>query len=333
MKVFKSSLPLYLVIILICGAFAGGKLILGEKQAATTQVKVENCPGTMQQIRLEDYEFVHPLLLTDVPEESESLNEIKSKVLSYINQAQSSAQADEVSVYFRRLNNGAYFCINPNTTYNPASMIKIVYLITYIKMIEKNPAVINQKIYFERHYSQGNNQNIKDFELKERTNYSVKELLLAMIMHSDNDATMLLSQNMNNQIYNKIFTDLDIPIPNPAAEYFINATDFSKFFRVLYSAAYSNTDLSEFALELLTKSTFQDGLRKGLEPNVVMAHKFGERIIGQKAQLHEFGIVFYKGSPYLIGVMTKGNALPQLSQIIGDISRIAFDNYKALANS
>ena len=59
-----------------------------------------------------------------------------------------------------------------------------------------------------------------------------------------------------------------------------------------------------------------------------MVHKFGERIFGSKAQLHEFGIVFYKKNPYLIGVMTKGNSLTQLSTILGDISKIAFDEYK-----
>lgn len=335
MKVFKLNLPLYLVVLLVCGAFAGGKYILTPSKPATPDVNqlAVSCPGTMDQIRIKDYEFTHPLILTDVPNQSDALRGIQSQITEYINQAKSNQKADDISVYFRKLDNGAWFAINPNATYNPASMIKIAYLITYMKMAEINPAVLNAKIFFAQHFSQGNNQNIKDFQLKEGVHYTIKELLTAMIKHSDNDATLLLSQNMNTTIYNNLFKDLNIPIPNPVTEYFISVNDYCKFYRILYSSTYTRPEYSEFALKLLTMSTFEDGIKKGIDPNVVVAHKFGERIIGNKAQLHEFGIVFYNNQPYLVGVMTTGNSLTQLSSIVGDISKIAFDNYKALANS
>lgn len=335
MKLFKLNLPLYLVILLVCGAFAGGKYFLGSNSpiASSGTQLINNCPGAMEQIRLKDYELTHPLILTDITSESEALRGIQGKIAEYINQAKSSQKADDISVYFRKLDNGAWFSINPNATYNPASMIKVVYLITYMKMAEENPSVLKKKIFFAQHFSAGNNQNIKDFQLREGTNYTVKELLSAMIAHSDNDATMLLSQNMNSTIYNDVFADLGVPIPNPVTEYFISATDFSKFFRVLYNSTYTRPDFSEYAIELLTTSTFANGLQKGLEDKTLIAHKFGERIIGNKAQLHEFGIIFYNKTPYLIGVMTMGSSLPQLTQIVSDISKIAYQDYKVLVNS
>lgn len=334
MKVFKFNLPLYLVLILVCGAFAGGKYLLTDNLSKIESQQISNnCPSSMQQIRLKDYEFTHPLLLTDLATESDALRGIQTRITEYVNQAKSNQKADDISVYFRKLNNGSWFSVNPNTTYNPASMIKIAYLITYIKMAELNASVMNSKIFFARHFSQGNNQNIKDFQLKEGVNYTVKDLLTAMIAHSDNDATLLLSQNMNTNIYNNLFRDLNIPIPNPVSEYYISVNDYCKFYRILYSSTYTRPEYSEYALKLLTLSTFSDGLKKGIEPNVVIAHKFGERIIGNKAQLHEFGIVFYNKEPYLIGVMTSGNSLSQLSEIVGDISKIAYEDYKTLSNS
>src|SRR6187549_2313828 len=137
--------------------------------------------------------------------------------------------------------------------------------------------------------------------------------MIYMVQYSDNDATLLLSQNMNVGIYNQVFVDLDLPPPPTAGEYFISALDFSKFFRVLYNASYLSPEYSEFALKLLTQSTFSDGIRAGVDGNIKIAHKFGERVIGNKAQMHEFGIVFYDGSPYLLGVLTKGSNLKELT--------------------
>ena len=328
LSLLRYPLPLFLVISLIAASFFAGKYFPPTTSHVVTAP--ENCPGTMEQIRLKDFELVHPLLLTDVTEQSEALRSIQTDISSYIDGVKSSQKADDISVYFRRLDNGAWFAINPNSTYNPASMIKIVYLITYMKMAEKNPQVLNKTIFFEHHFSEGNNQNIVDFQLQPRKYYSVRDLLKYMIKHSDNDATLLLSQNMDVGVYNKIFKDLNVPIPNPLTEYFISVSDFSKFFRVLYSASYTTTELSEYAIELLTESTYDQGLRKGIGTDIKMAHKFGERIIGVKSQLHEFGIIYYNHTPYLLGVMTTGTSLTQLSEILGEISRIALTDYKGL---
>lgn len=327
LSLLRYPLPLFLVISLIAASFFAGKFF---PSSPTPLIASEKCPGSMEQIRLKDYELIHPLLLTDVTEQSEALRSIQTDISHYIDGVKSSQKADDISVYFRRLDNGAWFAINPNSTFNPASMIKIVYLITYMKMAEKNPLVLNKTIFFDHHFSEGNKQNIVDFQLQAGNYYPVRDLLKYMIKHSDNDATILLSQNMDVGIYNKIFKDLNVPIPNPSTEYFISVSDFSKFFRILYSASYTTTELSEFAIELLTESTFNQGLRIGIGNNIKMAHKFGERIIGVKSQLHEFGIIYYNNTPYLLGVMTSGNSLTQLSEIIGEISRIALTDYKGL---
>ncbi len=286
-----------------------------------------DCPNTMDQIRLKNFEYIQPLVLANVTEETNSMQDLKRKIEDYINTKKSSQQLEDITVYFRRMNDGSWFCINPNETYNPASMSKIIYVITYLKEAEYNPGVLNKKIFFSRHFSEGNQQNIKNFSLRENAEYTVKDLLTYMIVYSDNDATLLLSQNMNMSIYNQLFKDLNIPTPPTFGEYFISAMDYSKFLRVLYNASYIRPEFSEFGLKLLTLSTYDQGLRKGIDSTVAIAHKFGERIIGNKAQLHEFGIVFVKGDPYMIGVLTKGTSLPQLSDIVGDISKISFTEY------
>ena len=154
-----------------------------------------------------------------------------------------------------------------------------------------------------------------------------------MIKYSDNDATILLNLNINMRIYNQLFIDLKIPAPPSNGEYFITTADFSKFIRVLYNGTYLHPQYSELGLRLLTTSTFKEGLKKGVDSTIVMAHKFGERIIGDKVQFHEFGIVYINNDPYLIGIMTKGSSLKQLIEIVAEISRITYLEYKTNINN
>lgn len=316
------------IAVLIAGAAAyASSVLIGKKQKVNIP-SGPNCTETMEQIRIKSYEFVHPLLLTDINEESGSLSPIRGKLDNFISTLKNARQVDEVSVYFRKLDDGSWFAINPNQSYNPASMSKIIYVLVYLKEAESNPSVLNKKIFFAKHFEGGNTPNIVDFKLPENAYYSVRDLLTYCIKYSDNDATLLLSQNMNVHIYEQLFNDLHISSPDPYKEYYITPIDYSKFFRVLYNATYIRPELSEYGLKLLTLSTYANGLKRGIEPNVVVAHKFGERIIGNKAQLHEFGIVFIDDNPYLLGVMTSGASLPQLADIVAEISRIVYVDYK-----
>jgi hypothetical protein len=327
----KVSIPTLAIccILVFIATFAISKI--GSSTTKTVPInKIVDCTNTMDQLRLKNYELVQPLILTDINKESASLNPMRSKIEEYLTQAKNNQQIENASVYFRRMNDGSWFSINPNQTYNPASMSKIIYLITYLKEAEKNPSILNKKIYFARHFSEVTQQNIKNFSLSENVQYTIKDLLSYMIQHSDNDATLLLSQNMNKDIYHQLFKDLNIPNPPEFGEYFITPNDYAKFFRILYNATYLNPEISEFGLKLLTLSTYADGLKKGIDSTVTIAHKFGERVLNNKTQLHEFGIVFIEGDPYLIGVMTSGNSLTQLSSIVSEISRISYSQFASI---
>lgn len=322
-------------LLVFIGTYAIPRLYSKEDKSSYSNLSkpIADCAVNMDQIRLKRYEYVQPLLLSNLMTESNSLHALRGILERYTGQLKSNQKVDEITVYFRKMNNGEWFCINPNQTYNPASMSKLIYILTYLKEAEYNPGVMNKKIFFAKHFAYGNQQNIKNFALNENQYYTVRELLTYMVQYSDNDATLLLSENMNKGIYHQIFIDLDLPSPPTAGEYYITAIDYSKFFRVLYNASYLNPVLSEYALKLLTESTFNDGIRAGVDPSVKIAHKFGERVLGNRAQLHEFGIVFYQGNNYLIGVLTKGSSLNELTGVLAEISRITFEEFKKLPSS
>ena len=327
-NLFRKDTPLYITILLIffSGAIVyclfphsseGKKIILVSQEA--------DCLSEMELLRSSEYKFTHPLLLADVKSENPSLNVMKEKLNQFIAESKASNGLTDISIYYRNMNNGAWFEINGYAVYNPASLMKLAYLITALKQAENNPRFLDKQVFFANHFSEGNNQNIKDFKLSENRNYTIRELLQFMIANSDNDAAYLITQNTNPEVLNKLLTDLAINRP-PAngGEYFISVIDYCKLFRVLYNGSYLKAEHSEFALELLTKSTFKDGLLNNPNITFPVAHKFGERIINKIQQLHETGIFYLDRQPYMLGVMSSGQNLKQLSSILSHVSEIVY---------
>jgi len=154
------------------------------------------------------------------------------------------------------------------------------------------------------------------------------------IIYSDNTAYDLLVLNTDNQNFKKTFTDLGILLP-PAQEVnlkdFITVKDYSSFFRVLYNASYLSPENSQKALNLLTQTTFKDGLTALLPSDLTVAHKFGERLTPEtgEVQLHDCGIVYYPQNPYLLCLMTRGRDPKKLAKFIGQTSLQIYDYLRA----
>jgi hypothetical protein len=130
------------------------------------------------------------------------------------------------------------------------------------------------------------------------------------------------------EIFNKLFSDLGVAPPSAdpakAPEYSMNVIDCCKFFRILYNSSYLKEEYSEFALELLTKSTFKDGLVKNIAGGFPVAHKFGERVLQNVQELHEVGIFYVDRKPYMLGVMSTGRDLKNLSSVLSHVSELIY---------
>jgi hypothetical protein len=146
-----------------------------------------------------------------------------------------------------------------------------------------------------------------------------------MIQYSDNNATMLLNGIIDIKIFKKVFTDLGLSEPGwYAKSYPISANEYSVFLRVLFNSGYLNMKDSEFALRLLTKSDFKNGIVNGLPSSVQLAHKFGESGDASEKQLHESAIVYLNNNPFLITIMTKGKDLKKLPEVIKEASNLVY---------
>jgi beta-lactamase class A len=228
------------------------------------------------------------------------------------------------AVYYRDLNNGPWFGENEGEPFFPASLLKVPLLLTYLREAESNPAILQRKLVYDGTPFTITQNYVFGEPLKRGRSYSVKELLEKMVLTSDNTAMAILTSEelVSDAQLERVYKAFAIDSPIREG-YQINPVTYASFFRVLYNATYLSRDLSEYALELMSHSDFNEGLRSGVPLNIPISHKFGERYHGQtgERQLHDCGIVYAPGKPYLICIMTRGSDFKRLSAVIGEISK------------
>ena len=276
--------------------------------------------------RLEGYRLIKPLIYSEQEAESPNYSNLKTQLNTYIEQLKNSQKLISASIYIREFDHGEWMCINDTESFYPGSLIKVPGMITYLKMAEKNPALLNKKIVFNTPNSAIPNQTFGSKQILHGKEYTIRELLKYMISYSDNNATYLLNRNVDLNVFRQIFSDLNIPSFNQKNST-ITAKNFSVFFKVLFNGSYLTRDNSEFALELLQGCDFKLGMIKGVPVNTIVAHKFGEMGDSTSRQLHESGLVYINNKPYLLTIMTKGYSTRELPEIIGTISKMVYQDF------
>jgi beta-lactamase class A len=304
---------------------------------ATSKRSLDSEQQGITESRMGGYKFINPLLECEnfLPSNSKGLVRLKRSLEDYTGKAIESKKASQISVYYRNLNNGPWIGINEHRVFTPASLLKVPILIAALKKAEGDTSFLHTRIVYNAPIDTMHIQNMgHDEQLIIGNAYTVEELITYMIVHSDNDAKEMVLDLVGNDFTTSVIAELGVNLKGRDLDYdFISIKEYASFFRILYNASYLDRNMSEKALEILSGVKFKDGIPAGLPPDIVVSHKFGEReIFETKAkQLHDCGIVYLPGSPYLLGIMTKGNNYQDLIRVVADISKIFYDNLSGKA--
>ncbi len=272
-----------------------------------------------EEIREEGYKFISPLLECEVEgERLNALGPLQLEIESLLQSAKDNGNVTDAAVYFRELNNGPWFGVNQNMDFSPASLLKLPVLMAYYKLYEDYPEGLDKKVKYDKDLVLLSQAIQPDQMIKKGNEYTLNDLIERMIVYSDNAALGLLELNIEKELIDKVTVDLGIETASVnTPEDFMSVRGYAGLFRILYNASYLEKDMSEKALELLSRTRFDKGIAAGLPKSIKVSHKFGERELenGIK-QLHDCGIVYYPNSPYLLCIMTRGNNMQSLARTI-----------------
>lgn len=271
------------------------------------------------------FKFTNPLI--DCGGEFVELTPFKDKITAYLDRRRVTGATLDASVYFRHLNNGVWFGINPNTLFSPASLLKVPMLIAFLKQAERRPGMMQEPVVYN-----GTGRNVPAFgaadeQLIAGNSYTMFELMQKMIAESSNTATALIFDRIDKDVFTGVYRDFGITLTADKVtedESFMTIRQYSTFFRVLYNASYLSAPSSELALTLLAESKYHEGLRAGLPQGIAVANKFGSREFVGLNQLHDCGIVYHPDEPYILCVMTRGTDSKALAETIATVSGITF---------
>ncbi len=317
----NNQTTIYLIIGLIIGLFIG--LVVDYRQILLKE------ESTKTERHESGYIFISPLLECFSESSDSPINyKLQEKIKNAISKNLKEKNITEASVYFRDLANGPWIGINEDKKFTPASLLKVPIAITYYKIAEKNPNILNGKILITEAYANQLAQNIKsEKQVEQGKEYSVQELINYMITESDNRAANALIDNLTESSINKTFNDLGLTLPTiDSPDNYMTVKDYASFFRVLYNASYLNKDYSEKLLSILAQSKYKNGLVAGLPVDIKIAHKFGERRNNEIDQLHDCGIIYKENKSYLLCIMTRGNDFDKLSSVIKNLSKLVYEN-------
>jgi len=280
------------------------------------------------------FSFINPLYECNTGENYgyKQLSSLQSNINTYINQIKANNSVTAVSVYFRDLNNGPWFGINEHDDFAPSSLLKLPVMMAYFKAAENDPTILTKQIAYTQDPVGVIPENFPPkHPLEKGKTYTVEQLIDQMITASDNVALRLLEDNIDNTKIDQVTLDLGITTATDTTpEDFMDVSEYSTLFRVLYYSTYLNKDYSEKALDILSKAEFTQGLTQLLPRSVEVSHKFGERDLPDGThQLHDCGIVYYPKRPYLVCIMTKGPDFGDLSTSIEQISSKIYSEFSS----
>ncbi|MEN9613909.1 MAG: hypothetical protein RLZZ347_216 [Candidatus Parcubacteria bacterium] len=325
--------------LLLCLAVGfGAHWLLAHYSETTTSSDTHSFNEADSTLRLRGkYNLINPLLVcgnTD-SKDFDEYNDLKLKIQKVINAKITDGSAKTVSVYFR--SNGKWLGINENEKYSPASLNKVPIMMAYYKKAEENPGILSQELIYDGSFDQNKQETFRsEYDITPGA-YTIENLIKAMIVNSDNNALILLYNNIDHNSLKEVYTDLGLSVTSDSGLIdSISAKEYSYFFRLLYNATYLNDTYSERAMELLASASFPQGIRSGIPKNTTIAQKFGERSTPNKngidieRELHDCGIVFNQTHPYNICIMTRGTNFEQLSNTIKAVSTVVYQEIENL---
>lgn len=217
-------------------------------------------------------------------------------------------------------------------SFQSASLIKVPILLAVLDYVEGNKGSLNQVISIKKEHKVDFSV-ISEQDLESSTIY---ELLVWMIITSDNSATNVLIDFVGMEHFNHYFLKIgltqtklnrkmmDFEQIENGFDNVTTARDMSVLFTHIYNQNLLSSNNSRLAINILQRQRIHESLKRYLVDEVPIAHKTGSLDTVE----HDVGIVFSQPKDYIIGVfVTNHSNNEEAKKLIGRISKVVYQQF------
>jgi beta-lactamase class A len=169
----------------------------------------------------------------------------------------------EYSFYFEDIDSGYTYSFNEKVKMPSASCIKILIAMALLKAVENRTFALEEKHFISKQEMVNGAGIIHEFDEKE---YSLKELLSAMLIQSDNTATNKIIDVITMEKINAVIKELglretflkrkmmDFKAREKGLENLSSSYDLAQCLKVLHYGSFLNRESSDYLINILKKS-------------------------------------------------------------------------------
>lgn len=215
-------------------------------------------------------------------------------------------------------------------SFSSASLIKVPILLAFLSSMENNHIALDSTLSIAPN-------DWVDFSVvseQRLTQSSVYELLVWMIITSDNTATNVLIDVVGMEFLNDYFHRIglqdtllqrkmmDVERLAKGIDNRTSARDMAHLFTRIYQQDVLSPAYSKLVIDILSRQRIHESLRRYLVDDIKLAHKTG----GLDTVDHDVGIVYSSTTDYSIGVfITNVTNNEQARQLIGRLSKVVYE--------
>lgn len=215
-------------------------------------------------------------------------------------------------------------------SFSSASLIKVPILLAFLSSMENNHIALDSTLSIAPN-------DWVDFSVvseQRLTQSTVYELLVWMIITSDNTATNVLIDVVGMEFLNDYFHRIglqdtllqrkmmDVERLAKGIDNRTSARDMAHLFTRIYQQDVLSPAYSKLVIDILSRQRIHESLRRYLVDDIKLAHKTG----GLDTVDHDVGIVYSSAIDYSIGVfITNVTNNEQARQLIGRLSKVVYE--------
>lgn len=285
----------------------------------------------------EKYPLINPEIDCQTTDSmSDQIEALRKETLDVVQTAIKEKRIKRASVFYRDLDTKRWFGIDHHAEYYPGSLVKLPLAMGFYKMAELRPDVLLQSLTISEDATVDENtdQHYPPRDpLQSGSPYLVEEMIRHMLVYSDN-APFKSLMNYGAAFIEKAFNDLGVNEVRQGDEivgWTSSVSTYAGALRSLYNASYLQSASSNVILDLLSQSTFTQGIVAGLPQGIKVAHKFGEGTGTDERgklvtyTLNDCGVIYKPEKPFILCIMTEGLDFSQMEAVIQSVAKVTYN--------